>query len=396
MITKQDLQNASEILAAYSTSSPLVRLAELLAPAALIEPELLRHMRLACIPEADVMVEQALWFSELVRSRGDHGLALGTAVRLILRRRLQRRLATQRNLVERARSVMETLHREQTPLLALEESLAWSEVFGDTAALRAAADTLIDSLLAGRDGMEHWLTRAWDSLPAPLRHTPAGQSLAQVAAVHGADVEILAPQELDVARVLHLLPLVPVFLRRDDARLHLGVPAADATHGIRVPDTRPVVLDVFWQQAGSDHMEKAILRGRESQVIDVGSGTVSVRTLAGSRYQIEPVAAAFVLELEILAAGSGQSLLLTYGKPDARLHVLIDCGPAPTARAIQNRLDELPPDQRGLELLVLTHIDADRIGGAIALLENEKRAVQYGDIWFNGFRHLEQLGEIIP
>src|SRR5262245_4800263 len=88
------------------------------------------------------------------------------------------------------------------------------------------------------------------------------------------------------------------------------------------------------------------------------------------------------VEIEILAAGSGQSLRLTYGKSDAPRHILIDCGPAPTARAIQNWLDELPPDQRRLELLVLTHIDADRIGGAIPLLSNEQLQVQYGDIWF--------------
>ena len=87
-----------------------------------------------------------------------------------------------------------------------------------------------------------------------------------------------------------------------------------------------------------------------------------------------------MLEIEILAAGSGQSLRLTYGRSDAPLHVLIDCGPAPAARAIQNWLDELPPDQRRLEgLLVLTHVDADRIGGAIPLLSNEKLAVQCRD-----------------
>jgi hypothetical protein len=395
MITKHDLQGADETLAAYPAGSALMRLAELLAPASLIEPELLRHVRLACIPEADVTVEQALWFSELIRSRSDQGVVFGTAVRLNLQRRLQRRLATQRDLVERARSVMGTLHRDQTPLLALEESLAWSEVFGDTQALRAAADTLIESLLAGREGMEHWLTRVWDSLPAPLRHTPAGQNLAQVAAVHGADVDIVAAQDLDVSRVIHLLPLVPVYIRRDNMLLHLGVPAAEATHGIRVPDTRPVVLELFWETNGHRYTEKVVLRARESKTLDVRSGTVSLRTLAGARYEIEPVRTEFALEIEILAAGSGQSLLLTYGGPDDPHRMLVDCGPPSTARTIQHRLDELPLERRRLDLLVISHIDDDHIGGAIRLLENEKSELRCHDIWFNGFRHLEQIGEII-
>jgi glyoxylase-like metal-dependent hydrolase (beta-lactamase superfamily II) len=37
---------------------------------------------------------------------------------------------------------------------------------------------------------------------------------------------------------------------------------------------------------------------------------------------------------------------------------------------------------------VVSHIDADHIGGVIELLEDTALGVSFGDIWFNGYRHL--------
>ena len=61
----------SEILVdSYGAGSALVALAELASPACRIEPQLLRRLRLACLPEADVSIEQELWQSELINARG--------------------------------------------------------------------------------------------------------------------------------------------------------------------------------------------------------------------------------------------------------------------------------------------------------------------------------------
>ena len=90
------------------------------------------------------------------------------------------------------------------------------------------------------------------------------------------------------------------------------------------------------------------------------------------------------MEIEILAARNGESLLISYGERDRRFRILVDCGPPNTARQLLTSLNALPPDQRTLELLVLTHVDSNCIGAALSQL-----AMNYRDIWFNGFRHLD-------
>jgi hypothetical protein len=55
------------------------------------------------------------------------------------------------------------------------------------------------------------------------------------------------------------------------------------------------------------------------------------------------------------------------------------------------KIDRLPPDERALELFVLTHIDDDHIGGAIPFLEGEAGGLKIGDVWFNGYKHLSEL-----
>jgi Cft2 family RNA processing exonuclease len=95
------------------------------------------------------------------------------------------------------------------------------------------------------------------------------------------------------------------------------------------------------------------------------------------------------LEIEILAARNGESRLISYGERDRRFRILVDCGPPNTARQLLTSLNALPPDQRTLELLVLTHVDSNCIGAALSLLQNRELAMNYRDIWFNGFRHLD-------
>ncbi|HLX07032.1 MAG TPA: hypothetical protein VKY89_04140, partial [Thermoanaerobaculia bacterium] len=46
-----------------------------------------------------------------------------------------------------------------------------------------------------------------------------------------------------------------------------------------------------------------------------------------------------------------------------------------------------------LELFVLSHIDSDHIGGALPFFRAVQRGLRFGDVWFNGWRHLSgQLG----
>jgi len=97
-------------------------------------------------------------------------------------------------------------------------------------------------------------------------------------------------------------------------------------------------------------------------------------------------AADFVITL--LPAGQGDCLLLEYGGPDAYSRVLIDGGPARSYKAIAAKLAALPPGHRRLDLLVLTHVDADHIEGVIKLINDADLAVEVAEVWFNGYQQL--------
>ena len=73
--------------------------------------------------------------------------------------------------------------------------------------------------------------------------------------------------------------------------------------------------------------------------------------------------------------------------------MLIDCGTQATSKALLARVDAVPENERFLELFVLSHIDSDHIGGALPLFKAVKHGLRFGDLWFNGWRHISgQLG----
>jgi beta-lactamase superfamily II metal-dependent hydrolase len=96
-----------------------------------------------------------------------------------------------------------------------------------------------------------------------------------------------------------------------------------------------------------------------------------------------------MVELFMLPALCGDCLWLEYGSADAKKRILIDCGLPGTWTMLKERISTLPKTQRHFELLVVTHIDVDHIGGAISLLGARKDlGITFGEIWFNGQQHL--------
>lgn len=95
-----------------------------------------------------------------------------------------------------------------------------------------------------------------------------------------------------------------------------------------------------------------------------------------------------MLNLHVLPAGHGDCLWLEYGEPGDVHRVLVDGGTSGTARLVRERLSALPEAQRRFELLVVTHVDADHIGGALKLQEAGLPGLSFADTWFNGYRHL--------
>jgi len=97
--------------------------------------------------------------------------------------------------------------------------------------------------------------------------------------------------------------------------------------------------------------------------------------------------------LEVLPASDGDCLLLSYGETKERLsHVLIDGGRVGTWKYLKPILSRIADLEQSLELLVLTHIDADHISGLNQMLNGEC-PITPDAVWHNGYEQLNSLGE---
>lgn len=104
-----------------------------------------------------------------------------------------------------------------------------------------------------------------------------------------------------------------------------------------------------------------------------------------------------MLRLEMLPADHGDSILLEYG-PGKRIRyrILIDGGAETAYGDVRERLGRIPTNRAGrrrLDLLVISHVDADHIEGVVKLLQDDELAIDVKDIWFNDWNHLEPLVE---
>jgi len=71
--------------------------------------------------------------------------------------------------------------------------------------------------------------------------------------------------------------------------------------------------------------------------------------------------------------------------------MVVDGGPPEAADALAARVDALPPDDRVLDVVVVSHIDSDHIGGMLPLLRRDD--LEIGDVWFNGLAQLPEPDE---
>ncbi|HQR27395.1 MAG TPA: MBL fold metallo-hydrolase [Nocardioides sp.] len=94
------------------------------------------------------------------------------------------------------------------------------------------------------------------------------------------------------------------------------------------------------------------------------------------------------IRIEVLPARMGDCLLVECPREQGRpWRMLVDGGPPDTWPLLLARLQRLPADDRHLDVVVVTHIDSDHIGGMIPFLDSEF-ADEVGDFWFNGRTHL--------
>ncbi len=97
------------------------------------------------------------------------------------------------------------------------------------------------------------------------------------------------------------------------------------------------------------------------------------------------------MTMEALPASRGDSLWVECPRPGERpWRLLVDGGMPESWEALRSRIERLPAAERVVDLAVVTHIDADHIGGMIPLFAALDLGVRYGDIWFNGLPQLPE------
>lgn len=98
-----------------------------------------------------------------------------------------------------------------------------------------------------------------------------------------------------------------------------------------------------------------------------------------------------MLNVKMLPANHGDCILIEWGADQHPRRILIDGGPTYAWK----RLGTLFP--RGalkFELVVITHIDFDHIGGLLQLLGRLPDGVSIDQVWFNAWKHLPATDEL--
>ena len=102
-----------------------------------------------------------------------------------------------------------------------------------------------------------------------------------------------------------------------------------------------------------------------------------------------------VFRLTMLPASEGDCLILSYGASEAALrHIVIDGGRKATWPALKSALEDIAGRGEKVELLLLSHIDADHIDGLLELVTDPDLPLIPKAIWYNGFEQLKAMVKV--
>lgn len=95
------------------------------------------------------------------------------------------------------------------------------------------------------------------------------------------------------------------------------------------------------------------------------------------------------ISISSFKAENGDAFLLNF---DNKQNILIDMGmPKTYENEIRQELISLNEQGQKIDLLIISHIDKDHIGGAINFLEDNKKneIIEISEIWHNSYKHLQ-------
>ncbi len=97
-----------------------------------------------------------------------------------------------------------------------------------------------------------------------------------------------------------------------------------------------------------------------------------------------------MLSIRMLPAKEGDALWITWGSAAQPHRILVDMGTEAVGKKVRARILNLPEAQRKFDLIVVTHVDRDHIGGVLTCLAeaDDIPGLDIADVWFNGYVHL--------
>jgi len=97
-----------------------------------------------------------------------------------------------------------------------------------------------------------------------------------------------------------------------------------------------------------------------------------------------------MFEITMLPARQGDALWIRWGDEHDPHQMMIDMGTEEVGNLIREEIEALPKARRTIDLLVVSHVDGDHIGGVLTCLAEADPVpgLKIKDVWFNGFQHL--------
>jgi len=254
----------------------VLALATLASAAAVIEPALLRRLRLEVLPGLGVGIEAQLWFSPLVEHTSAQAMTFQLPVAEVLRRYLGARQDRQH-----AHDIVQEDHAGHGAAVRFEERLIWQSVLGhDPAPLLAQVQSTITARPDQAVDILRWYRQACRRIPKRVTDSNLGRELADLVRLN---LDRRVPQSVLDADAFprgtgHLfdvrVPDVTVRVGFTDGRLTLRPAAADSPSTVPVPATVPPMVETQWVTADGK-VRTRLLRVDHDAGVVVGRDTAA-------------------------------------------------------------------------------------------------------------------------
>lgn len=99
--------------------------------------------------------------------------------------------------------------------------------------------------------------------------------------------------------------------------------------------------------------------------------------------------------ITMLDCAEGDCFFLEFRFDSMEYTILMDTGPGVCwITSLKPFLDQLIAKNKKINVLVITHIDRDHIGGAIKLFQSEEYSGLVEEVWFNGLKQVLNIDAV--